>query len=418
MILQQMEFIMKRALVVQLTRFGDLVQTKRLILTLAGRGLEVHLCIDRSLKYLAEVLYPKCIIHALIAHGTGISGDGTNSTLPINYKIFQTLKDINFEYIYNLNFSPMNYMLGSLFDPAKIIGHKRVNGQPIRDPWIEFGFRIATERRNNINIVDYWAALSPEMIPASEVNSRATPKGGGIGVVMAGRESRRSLPIEVLAPLILAARSVNKNKKIVLLGSNSEKDTGEKLLAKFPPSIAKNIENLAGKTGWKDLANTVSNLDLLMTPDTGTMHLSAHLGTPVLGFFLSSAWCFETGPYGEGHTIIQAGFDCSPCVESQPCYNDLKCLKPFKEQSMARFIATRKPDHLPQGLSVFESTCDFLGTQYVLKAGQDITSERRTQLRNFIGCHLGMLDIGEYGPFPELAEKFYKEKDWITGSRL
>lgn len=409
---------MKRALVIQLTRFGDLVQTKRLILTLARRGFEVHLCVDRSLKDLAGIIYPDCIIHALIAHGTGISDNGITSIFPYNCNVFQVLKDICFDQIYNLNFSPMNYVLSSLFDSQKVVGHKRVNGQTIKEPWFDLAFRFATERRNNINIVDYWAALSPEMIPASDVNPAATPGGGGIGVVMAGRESRRSLPVDVFAPLILAARSVNKSKKIFLLGSSSEKDAGEKLLSKFPVSISKDTVNLVGKTDWNELVKVVSNLDLLMTPDTGTMHLAAHLGTPVLGFFLSSAWCSETGPYGNGHTIIQADFDCSPCVESQPCYNDLKCLEPFKEPNLARFIATRKVEYLPRGLSFFESDCDFLGTKYVLKAGNDITSERRDNIRHFIGCHLGILDLGEYGPFPELAEKFYKEKDWITRSRL
>ncbi|MBI9111389.1 glycosyltransferase family 9 protein [Maridesulfovibrio ferrireducens] len=409
---------MKRVLIVQLTRFGDLVQTKRLILTLAKRGFEVHLCVDRSLKDLANIIYPDCVVHALIAHGTGISDNGMTSVLPFNFKLFQTLKSINFDQIYNLNFSPMNYMLSSLFDPRKVVGHKRVNGQDIKDPWLDMAFRFSTERRNNINIVDYWTALSPDMIPSSQVNPVAASKGGGIGVVMAGRESRRSLPFDVFAPLILSARSVNKNKNIFLLGSSSEKKAGEKLLSKFPSSIAKDTVNLAGKTDWKELIETVSKLDLLMTPDTGTMHLAAHLGTPVLGFFLSSAWCCETGPYGKGHTIIQADFDCSPCVESQPCYNNLKCLEPFKESNMARFIATRKAEHLPQGLSVFESKCDFLGTEYVLKAGHDTSKERRERIRRFIGCYLGLLDLGEYGPFPELAEKFYKEKDWITRSRL
>ncbi len=409
---------MKRALVVQLTRFGDLVQTKRLILTLIRCGFEVHLCVDRSLKSLAEIIYPDCVVHALIAHGTGVNDNGISSAFTVNYKLFQSLQNINFDQIYNLNFSSMNYALSALFDSQKVVGHKMVNGQTLKDPWFNLAFRLATERRNNINIVDYWAALSSEMIPASEVNPIAAPRGGGIGVVMAGRESRRSLPFDVFAPLILSARSVNKNKKIFLLGSSSEIKAGEKLLSKFPASIAKDTVNLVGKTDWKELVESVSNLDLLMTPDTGTMHLAAHLGTPVLGFFLSSAWCSETGPYGKGHTIIQADFDCSPCVESQPCYNDLKCLEPFKESNLARFVATRKAEHLPQGLSVFESDCDFLGTNYVLKAGKDISSARRDKIRQFIGCHLGILDLGEYGPFPELAEKFYKEKDWITGSRL
>ncbi|WP_320008233.1 glycosyltransferase family 9 protein [Maridesulfovibrio sp.] len=405
---------MKRALVIQLTRFGDLVQTKRLVLTLQGRGFTVHLCVDRSLEALARIVYPYCEIHPLIAHGSGIDGDGKDTVLPVNYEIFRQLAEINFSEIYNLNFSSMNYVLSSMFAPEKVKGHKRINGQPMKDRWFEFCFRLAAERRNNINLVDYWAALSPNMIPAAEVNPPATPGGKGIGVVMAGRESRRSLPYDVLAPLVLAASSINKNKDIYLLGSSAERESAKKLFSKFPAAAAKTTTNLAGKTDWEGLAAAVSGLDLLITPDTGTMHLAAHLGVPVLGTFLSSAWCSETGPYGAGHTVLQADIECAPCMEAAPCYNNMKCLTPFTDSSAARYVATRNPEHLPKGISVFESVCDFLGTEFVLKTGNDPSGERRHRLRKFIGCHLGLLDIGEYGPFADLAEKFYKDKDWIA----
>ncbi|HAS87892.1 MAG TPA: glycosyl transferase [Desulfovibrio sp.] len=405
---------MKRALVIQLTRFGDLVQTKRLVLTLQQRGFKVHICIDSSLEGLARIIYPACEIHPLIAHGSGIEGQGKDTVLPVNYKIFKQLSEIDFNEIYNLNFSAMNYALSSMFDPQKVKGHKRINGQVMKESWFELGFRLATERRNNINLVDYWAALSPDMIPADQVNPVASSGGKGIGVVLAGRESRRSLPYDVLAPLVMSVRSTIKNKNIFLLGSKAERDAGRKLMSKFPASVADSTVNLAGETDWKGLVEAVTGLDLVITPDTGTMHLAAHLGVPVLGFFLSSAWCTETGPYGEGHTILQSDIDCAPCMEAAPCYYDLKCLAPFKDSATARYLATRKPEHLPKGISIFESGCDFLGTQFIHKAGNDPSGERRQRLRKFIGCHLGLIDIGEHGPFPNLAEKFYKDKDWIT----
>ena len=55
-------------MVIQAARFGDLVQTKRLLLSLALRG-EVHLAVDVSLVPLARVLYPFAELHALSVHG-------------------------------------------------------------------------------------------------------------------------------------------------------------------------------------------------------------------------------------------------------------------------------------------------------------------------------------------------------------
>jgi ADP-heptose:LPS heptosyltransferase len=405
---------MNRALIIQLTRFGDLVQTKRLVLTLQKRGFEVHICIDRSLKDLAAILYPQAVIHPVAAHGTGISGTGLKNIFPVNLEAFGKLKEIQFSEVYNLNYSSMNYALSTMFDPKIVRGHKMVNGQALKSPWFDFAFRIAADRRNNINLVDYLAALSPDMIKPDDVNPVAGAKGGGIGVVLAGRESRRSLPFDVLIPLILSAQSTVECKKIYLLGSGAEKDAGRKLLSHLPARAAQQTENIAGKTDWKSLTEVVRGLDMLLTPDTGTMHLAAHLGVPVTGFFLSSAWCTETGPYGEGHSIIQADTDCSPCIESRPCYNDLKCLEPFKDRGLSRFLVTRKPEHLPEGLLLFESKYDFLGTSYVSNPENSSKSITRERMRDFIGCHLGLLDIGQFGPFADLAEQFYKEKDWIT----
>ena len=49
--------------------------------------------------------------------------------------------------------------------------------------------------------------------------------------------------------------------------------------------------------------------------DTGTLHLAAALGTRVVGLYMGTASCHETGPYGDGHYVLQAYAPCSPCNE-------------------------------------------------------------------------------------------------------
>ena len=63
---------MPKFLVIQAARFGDLVQTKRLLLSLALRG-EVHLAVDASLVPLARVLFPFAEPHALSVHGSPVA---------------------------------------------------------------------------------------------------------------------------------------------------------------------------------------------------------------------------------------------------------------------------------------------------------------------------------------------------------
>ena len=98
---------MKNYLVIQLARFGDLIQTKRLLATLCAReDAVVHLCIDKSMQPLTRLVYPDVTIHPITAHGTGLSGpEAMRAMLVDNRKAFAELKSIDFETIYNLNFS-------------------------------------------------------------------------------------------------------------------------------------------------------------------------------------------------------------------------------------------------------------------------------------------------------------------------
>ncbi|MGD8227547.1 MAG: lipopolysaccharide heptosyltransferase I [Desulfobacteraceae bacterium] len=70
--------------------------------------------------------------------------------------------------------------------------------------------------------------------------------------------------------------------------------------------------NLAGQTNLKELAYLYSKCRLLVTTDTGPMHIAAAMDCPVVALFGPTApW--RTGPYGKGHTVIRDEIECSPC---------------------------------------------------------------------------------------------------------
>jgi 3-deoxy-D-manno-octulosonic-acid transferase/heptosyltransferase-1 len=70
--------------------------------------------------------------------------------------------------------------------------------------------------------------------------------------------------------------------------------------------------NLAGKTSLRELAHLYQRSRLLITTDSGPMHLAAAVGTPVVALF-GPTDPLRTGPYGSGHRVIRKGLDCSPC---------------------------------------------------------------------------------------------------------
>ncbi|WP_319584813.1 glycosyltransferase family 9 protein [uncultured Pseudodesulfovibrio sp.] len=407
---------MKNYLVIQLARFGDLIQTKRLLGTLAARPEStVHLCLDASLAPLARLVYPYAVLYPITAHGTGLSGEeATLKMLLNNRRVFAELAEMDFETVYNLNFSGLNFRLAALFDPMRVEGYAWHNGQEITGRWPSMAMRWSGFRRLSMNLVDFWGAYCPDMLPAPKVNPDATPKGGGIGVVLAGRESRRSLPAPLLAQITATLAGSRKARSIKLLGGKAEHAAGQTVIKELPANLQSMTENLAGKTDWQRLVEIVGALDLLITPDTGTMHLAAHLGTPVAAFFLSSAWCFETGPYGLGHTVYQGVTECLPCLETAPCRENLKCLNGFADQGFRRFLVTGKAEHAPKGILALHSAFDDLGQTYAPFVGTDADAPRRSVLRDFLLHHL----TGAEPRFDRLeqafAEQLYREKDWMT----
>ncbi len=400
---------MSRYLVLQLARFGDLLQTKRLLLSLAAQG-ETHLCVDRSLVALARLLFPRVRVHGLAAHGGGDIQD-----------VFTTCRDtlrelgtMKWSAVYNLNWSGLNLALSTFFPSEIVCGHRLEAGQPLRDQWTALGFRWTKRRQGSpLNLVDFWGLLAPYPVSGPEVNPSAAAKGEGLGIVLAGRHARRSLPMDVLVPLAHAVMHGIAGRRAVLLGSRDERGAAKEFLSHAPPALRAICHDYCGRTDWQGLADVVRGLDLLLTPDTGTMHLAAHLGTPVLASFLSSAWAWETGPYGEGHTVLQAVTECAPCVESRPCHNELACLEAFRGRETLRALSKGLDfsGTLPQGLLALKTGFDDLGVTFAPSRGQDPHTAYRQAQRDILREYrLGA------APLPGAqngAQVLYQERDWM-----
>lgn len=417
---------MAASLVIQAARFGDLVQTKRLLLSLAARG-EVHLAVDAGLASLARLLYPFAVVHSLSVHG-GPAAAGLEN----NAGVLARWRSAGFQAVYNCNFSGLTAALCRVFEPCLVHGYRPEAGGVTRSPWARLGFRLSEKRAlSPLNLVDFWAHFAESPLPPSEVNPVAAPGGRGLGVVLAGRESRRSLPIPVLAEMTRTAFGALGGPRVLLLGSRAEQPAARQLLRRLPARMLDRVEDLSGKTDWPALVDAVRELDALVTPDTGIMHLAAHLGVPVLAFFLSSAWQHETGPYGEGHYVWQASRPCAPCLETAPCPYDVACGGPFAGVEILRSLvavlarlksgpagsAERVPP-LAADMQLWRTALDGLGALPTLLAGDDPHAARRAAVRAFLAVRLHLpagwsTDGPQQGPVPDMEEWLYNDMDWM-----
>ena len=105
--------------------------------------------------------------------------------------------------------------------------------------------------------------------------------------------------------------SATLNSEWSLIGAPSETAMGTTLSAMMSDTPHR---NLVGQTSLRQLIDELSACDLLLTNDTGTMHLAAALGIRVVAVFGSTepGW---TGPSGHGHTVLRHHVPCSPCFK-------------------------------------------------------------------------------------------------------
>jgi heptosyltransferase-2 len=88
-----------------------------------------------------------------------------------------------------------------------------------------------------------------------------------------------------------------------------------------------NLINLIGKTSLKDVAEILSHAECVVSNDSGLMHLSSAVDTPIVGIYGSSSPEY-TPPLCEEskREIIYKNLDCSPCFKRSCPLGHTNCL--------------------------------------------------------------------------------------------
>ena len=77
--------------------------------------------------------------------------------------------------------------------------------------------------------------------------------------------------------------------------------------------MAAKAENLVGKTSLTEAAAILARCSVVLTNDSGPMHVSVAVGTPTVALFGSTTKELGFFPYGIGHTVIEKELPCRPC---------------------------------------------------------------------------------------------------------
>ena len=127
---------------------------------------------------------------------------------------------------------------------------------------------------------------------------------------------------------IAAAQEVQTRTNCVWLIFGGQNDTG--VADKIQSAIGNRqsaLLNLAGKTSLRELMSLLKRCRVLLTNDSGPMHVAAALGTPVVVPFGSTSPEL-TGPGLPGDSrnrLLKSDAPCSPCFLRE-CPIDFRCL--------------------------------------------------------------------------------------------
>jgi heptosyltransferase-2 len=121
------------------------------------------------------------------------------------------------------------------------------------------------------------------------------------------------------------------NCRWLVFGGTEDMDLAEKVTTeiRYAAREADGAINLAGKTTLRQLAGVLKICRLLLTNDTGPMHLAAAVGTPLVVPFGSTSPEL-TGPFlFPSAQIVRTPVPCAPCFRRE-CPIDLRCLNGIK----------------------------------------------------------------------------------------
>lgn len=324
----------KKILILSLTRMGDIVQSIPFVrrLRLRNPDAEIHVLVEQCFADVAGFLPDVAAMRTVRLEDllpALESGPRQNlQAAAAFYREFVTeLRAEAYDEAWNLTHTRpamvLNYLLTA--EQGRGVTLDRSGFQLVNDPWLIYFFATNLARPwCQFNLVDIYANCVSDVPWHGGREMRIDP------AAYAGDEfPRRSAVIQIAIhpgasqpakqwPLRqfrqLAERLVQRSDlELLLIGGPRDKA----LAAEFHG--VPRLTNWIGKTTPRQLAQLLANCQMLISNDSGPMHVAAGVGTPVIAITVGSALGSETAPYGDGHCVIEPDSACFPCPADRPC---------------------------------------------------------------------------------------------------
>lgn len=335
---------MKQVLIINITRMGDLIQMGPLLARLREEqpGVAIDLVVDRQFALVASMLDG---LREIISFDFHELIDSSRASVKDALSLYQEvadwarpMRDRCYDRIVNLTFNRPSAFLAGYIGAPDIRGGRSAwdGGIVIDNAWMAYFTDIHHSRRiNRFNLVDVYAlggsgpgTFAPlhVTLPAESRDwarrflASEKPEAGQWIAVQAGASDIMKAWRPAHFGAALAALSERWKGGLVFIGSPSERETIAEVILAYRGAGGRNpFINAAGRTSLQQLAALLAESRLLLTNDTGPMHMAVAVKTPVVDLSVGHVDFRETGPYGAGHWVVQPDLDCAPCGFEQVC---------------------------------------------------------------------------------------------------
>ena len=331
---------MKNILILNFARMGDIIEAMPLAAGLkkAYPQARVDMAIDIKFQGICRDEYPVDHLIPLDLSSFLQESMGTKCSLMDDYrhlgKLISPLQEVEYELIINFSHTMASGYLAALLKGKDIRGlcFDRHRIPLINHPWMQYFWTMLRNRDlNSFNLVDIHlmsADLLPEeFIPSFEITPQedivaqellhqegVNDQDLLIGIQPGANDEAKRWSASSFGTLA-AHLQEEHGARICLFGIESEKSLGEEILK----HVKKPLVNLIGRTTLSQLAALLKRCRMLITNDTGSMHLASAVGTQLIVITLGNAYSQESGPYSTGQIILQPDLPCFPCESSSEC---------------------------------------------------------------------------------------------------
>ncbi|MDC9725911.1 MAG: lipopolysaccharide heptosyltransferase II [Gammaproteobacteria bacterium] len=124
----------------------------------------------------------------------------------------------------------------------------------------------------------------------------------------------------------LASRHIEQDWQLLILGSGADKKISEEIIKDIPSKYQSSVFNLCGKTALSDAIDLLATADLVVSNDSGLMHITAALQKNLTVIYGPTSPSF-TPPLASNSHIVQLDVECGPCFQKSCPEGHHKCMR-------------------------------------------------------------------------------------------